>query len=102
MKLEMRPQKQLCVNWLRAFWPMTRMRTVVCLTLAKWETVFGQFGGYLTVRGLSHTAVSGVWPRRLGRAWSYNTDLDIRPPLRRRSCSLIELRYLSGRNGVRR
>jgi hypothetical protein len=23
--------------------------TVVCLTLAKWETVSGQFGGYLTV-----------------------------------------------------
>jgi hypothetical protein len=22
--------------------------TVVCLTLAKWETVSGQFGGYLT------------------------------------------------------
>ena len=24
------------------------MNTVVCLTLAKWETVSGQFGGYLT------------------------------------------------------
>src|SRR5215831_5594537 len=24
--------------------------TVVCLTLAKWETVSGQFGGYLTNR----------------------------------------------------
>jgi hypothetical protein len=24
------------------------MDTVVCLTLAKWETVSGQFGGYLT------------------------------------------------------
>ena len=24
--------------------------TVVCLTLAKWETVSGQFGGYLTVK----------------------------------------------------
>ena len=24
--------------------------TVVCLTLAKWETVSGQFGGYLNVR----------------------------------------------------
>jgi hypothetical protein len=23
--------------------------TVVCLTLAKWETVSGRFGGYLTV-----------------------------------------------------
>jgi len=23
--------------------------TVVCLTLAKWETVSGQFGGYLIV-----------------------------------------------------
>jgi hypothetical protein len=23
--------------------------TVVCLTLAKWETVSGQFGGYLTI-----------------------------------------------------
>jgi hypothetical protein len=22
--------------------------TIVCLTLAKWETVSGQFGGYLT------------------------------------------------------
>jgi hypothetical protein len=28
--------------------------TVVCLTLAKWETVSGQFGGYLT----SFSAVS--------------------------------------------
>jgi hypothetical protein len=25
--------------------------TVVCLTLAKWETVSGQFGGYLTDDG---------------------------------------------------
>jgi hypothetical protein len=25
--------------------------TVVCLTLAKWETVSGQFGGYLTTTG---------------------------------------------------
>jgi hypothetical protein len=25
--------------------------TVVCLTLAKWETVSGQFGGYLKVNG---------------------------------------------------
>jgi len=25
--------------------------TVVCLTLAKWETVSGQFGGYLRRRG---------------------------------------------------
>ena len=25
--------------------------TVVCLTLAKWETVFGQFGGYLSTAG---------------------------------------------------
>jgi hypothetical protein len=24
--------------------------TVVCLTLAKWETVSGRFGGYLTAR----------------------------------------------------
>jgi hypothetical protein len=24
------------------------INTVVCLTLAKWETVSGQFGGYLT------------------------------------------------------
>jgi len=24
--------------------------TVVCLTLAKWETVSGRFGGYLTSR----------------------------------------------------
>ena len=24
------------------------MDTVVCLTLAKWETLSGQFGGYLT------------------------------------------------------
>jgi hypothetical protein len=23
--------------------------TVVCLTLAKWETVSGRFGGYLTI-----------------------------------------------------
>jgi hypothetical protein len=27
--------------------------TVVCLTLAKWETVSGQFGGYLTGLGLT-------------------------------------------------
>ena len=26
------------------------MDTVVCLTLAKWETVSGQFGGYLGSR----------------------------------------------------
>src|SRR5262245_31236437 len=27
--------------------------TVVCLTLAKWETVSGQFGGYFTERPLA-------------------------------------------------
>jgi hypothetical protein len=26
--------------------------TVVCLTLDKWETVTGQFGGYLTKQGV--------------------------------------------------
>jgi hypothetical protein len=29
--------------------------TVVCLTLAKWETVSGQFGGYLTQAVLAST-----------------------------------------------
>src|SRR5262249_4072882 len=29
--------------------------TVVCLTLAKWETVSGQFGGYLMVVHLTQT-----------------------------------------------
>jgi hypothetical protein len=29
---------------------------VVCLTLAKWETVSGQFGGYLS-DGISHLLV---------------------------------------------
>src|SRR5262249_23340845 len=31
--------------------------TVVCLTLAKWETVSGQFGGYL--RGVAVSAATG-------------------------------------------
>src|SRR2546425_9820980 len=30
--------------------------TVVCLTLAKWETVSGQFGGYLTSRDRRHSS----------------------------------------------
>jgi hypothetical protein len=29
--------------------------TVVCLTLAKWETVSGRFGGYLTMRPAAGT-----------------------------------------------
>src|SRR2546421_12282251 len=30
--------------------------TVVCLTLAKWETVSGQFGGYLKRKAISYIA----------------------------------------------
>src|ERR1700741_2317191 len=33
--------------------------TVVCLTLAKWETVSGQFGGYLTCHLASHNFIAG-------------------------------------------
>ena len=33
------------------------MDTVVCLTLAKWETVSGQFGGYLTAAWLSNNVL---------------------------------------------
>jgi hypothetical protein len=36
--------------------------TIVCLTLAKWETVSGQFGGYLSTAG---TAI-GTLERLLG------------------------------------
>src|SRR6266516_7901264 len=32
--------------------------TIVCLTLAKWETVSGRFGGYLTYRPEKHLARS--------------------------------------------
>jgi hypothetical protein len=32
--------------------------TVVCLTLAKWETVSGQFGGYLRCRLLQQSSPS--------------------------------------------
>src|SRR5262249_38973525 len=32
--------------------------TVVCLTLAKWETVSGQFGGYLIM------GITGCWQKR--------------------------------------
>jgi hypothetical protein len=32
--------------------------TVVCLTLAKWETVSGQFGGYLSNRPLSLSLIA--------------------------------------------
>src|SRR5215472_474588 len=35
-------------------------RTVVCLTLAKWETVSGQFGGYLTHRSLPRLQTKAV------------------------------------------
>jgi hypothetical protein len=31
------------------------INTVVCLTLAKWETVSGQFGGYLRDLAISNT-----------------------------------------------
>jgi len=34
--------------------------TVVCLTLAKWETVSGQFGGYLIAMVLSRMLRSGA------------------------------------------
>jgi hypothetical protein len=34
--------------------------TVVCLTLAKWETVSGRFGGYLTYSRLSTFVPSRV------------------------------------------
>ena len=34
--------------------------TVVCLTLAKWETVSGRFGGYLKFHG--HTATDHGYP----------------------------------------
>ena len=40
--------------------------TVVCLTLAKWETVSGQFGGYLTGMTVSLVARRhGVAPNQL-------------------------------------
>src|SRR5262249_45531796 len=35
---------------------------VVCLTLAKWETVSGQFGGYLTSNGEEHEKNSDDHP----------------------------------------
>src|SRR5262252_4769893 len=42
--------------------------TVVCLTLAKWETVSGQFGGYLTDRGvLSPRRIASRGGARSGR-----------------------------------
>ena len=36
------------------------MDTVVCLTLAKWETVSGQFGGYLKARISMFKLMSGA------------------------------------------
>jgi Transposase len=38
--------------------------TVVCLTLAKWETVSGQFGGYLSLRPTSMH--NSAWLRMRG------------------------------------
>src|SRR5262249_6966850 len=35
--------------------------TVVCLTLVKWETVSGRFGGYLTGGGKTAPNVSGTY-----------------------------------------
>src|SRR5262249_12623409 len=40
--------------------------TVVCLTLAKWETVSGQFGGYLTASAVPLSFIS-----RIARAQTY-------------------------------
>jgi hypothetical protein len=39
--------------------------TVVCLTLAKWETVSGQFGGYLTPH-ICEGTLGYVWKLRNG------------------------------------
>ena len=40
---------------------------VVCLTLDKWETVSGQFGGYLKIPLLLHLSDSTV--ELFGRRW---------------------------------
>ena len=40
---------------------------VVCLTLDKWETVSGQFGGYLKIPLLLHLSDSRV--ELFGRRW---------------------------------
>ena len=37
--------------------------TVVCLTLAKWETVSGQFGGYLKSKLLSSPVTDNIAER---------------------------------------
>ena len=39
--------------------------TVVCLTLAKWETVSGQFGGYLSIEAETLLQVVGWIRQRL-------------------------------------
>jgi hypothetical protein len=39
--------------------------TVVCLTLAKWETVSGRFGGYLTHAGSYEVGDYKVQPMRI-------------------------------------
>jgi hypothetical protein len=53
--------------------------TVVCLTLAKWETVSGQFGGYLTGM-LTAEMLEAVCPNlhilKMPQATVYRLDAD--------------------------
>jgi hypothetical protein len=58
--------------------------TVVCLTLAKWETVSGRFGGYLTYQGGSLIALPRVsFGSSTGEARIVGRDLE--QPAARRS-----------------
>jgi len=41
------------------------MDTVVCLTLDKWETVSGQFGGYLIVGPVTAVGIWKISPSRI-------------------------------------
>jgi hypothetical protein len=43
--------------------------TVVCLTLAKWETVSGQFGGYL-IRTTADASIVSLPAPPLTNSWS--------------------------------
>jgi hypothetical protein len=55
--------------------------TVVCLTLAKWETVSGQFGGYLTFTSYDNTTPTFTQTFELSR---YKGNIYLKMPKSKR------------------
>src|SRR5215831_13132830 len=58
--------------------------TVVCLTLAKWETVSGRFGGYLSHQRHPAKAVLVTSPGPLTTCFAARREADLRQELRAR------------------